>query len=451
MKSSKLGTTHPKGESMSSLPLDQHVGTSATVNLGPVVERTDIRSSLGPFRTLPDYITRYPEVVIQALGRLYAEYNAAFGPLVAQNREWETDYQPCFVEDAPVNWFVQIDMVGLPQPFLEEVADLPEAVVRELLRRRIFEIENSLAVYQLLERFFSRSGEDSFYKVRFRAALDGLRRRFGRPIALLAVTDQKYAAMRASEFGMLDGELLPDAEVSQLSGFDTFFGPDEFRRDLAASGGRCEHLLYIRSSDPLDRLKRPDLVVDQPLLGDPEIRRVIKSRALTFNVDAPEMGYERRINDTKGYMPHMGMAFPITSEDDLLSGAFEVYLWSQGINPEAVLSGKRAIRCKPAKGTYGCYGHLSGVLTDGRLRRELRRNLRLRGDYVVQPEMPASVITDGTDGTAYTYIDRNFFSMVDGRPMFLGGIRNLMPIDTSEVRKGRIHGNASAVYAEIVC
>ena len=55
------------------------------------------------------------------------------------------------------------------------------------------------------------------------------------------------------------------------------------------------------------------------------------------------------------------------------------------------------------------------------------------------------------DGITYTFIDRIFFGKMDGCPEFLGGVRNLVPMDTEEVRRGRIHGNSSAVYAEIVC
>jgi hypothetical protein len=341
-------------------------------------------------------------------------------------------------------------MVGLPEAFLQEISCVPEEVVRETLRKRVFEIENSLAVYSILENLFSRNGRDSFFRTHFRAVLDTLRERFGKPIALLAVTEPKQNAMLASEFSKRADEPLTDAEVKSLSGFDTFFGPERFRRYLVSNGSRCEYLLYIRSSDPVDKLKKPELTVDHPLLGDSEIRRVIKAHALTLNVDAPGMEFSKRINDTKEYMVSMGMAFPIENEESILSSEFNKYLLRQGIDSEAVAEKKAALRFKPVKGTYGCYGHLSGILADGKLHREIMRSIRKRGAYLVQPEMAVPTITNRTDRTVFVYIDRNFFGMVNGHPQFLGGVRNLMPLDSIEAREGRIHGNQSAVYAEIV-
>lgn len=439
---------------MKSSLLDRHVEKASTAALGPVVTRADIRSSMGPFHVLPEYTTVYPEVVISALRELYREYNRAFTPLVEANREWESDYQYCMADDgSPLNCAVQIDMVGLPQAFLDAVATMTLEEIREILRGRIFEIENSVAVYQLLEGFFSRDGQDSFFKGRFRSALADLKRRFGKPIALLAVTDQKYGAMKASEFGRGVEEALSDTEVEELSGFDRFFGPDEFQKYLASNGGRCDYLLYARTSDPVAKLKKPEMVVEHPLLGNLEMRRIIKANALTFNVDAPDWptGDYRRINDTKGYMSRMGMAFPIASEWDLFSQEFVKYLLAQGVDYQAVAVGKAAIRCKPAKGTYGCYGHVSGTITDGHFRGELRRNMRRRGRYVVQLEMGTPIITNTRDGMTYTYIDRNFFGIVYGGPQFLGGFRSLMPLDSVEAKKGRNHGNVDTVTAEITC
>jgi len=439
---------------MTRLFLDQYL-TQPTINkLGDVLERTDIKSSLGPFRTLPNYIIRYPEVVIKALTYLYGEYNRAFTSLVATNREREKDYQYCYGEDGivPINCCIQVDMVGLPEVLLCEMDKMSEDMVQKILRKGIFEIENSIAVYQLLENFFSRNKSDSLFKIGFRATLDNLRCKFNRPIALLAITEAKYDAILTSEFGKYPGEQLTDMEIRELSGFDTFFSPQQFRDHLNVNSGQCGYLLYVRSSDPVEKMKKPDFVVNHQLLSDPLIRKVIKENTLTFNIDAPDwpIGSERCINDTKDYMPLMGMAFPISTEKDLFSPQFRIYLCEQGIDPDLVLSGKIRLWCKPAKGTYGCYGHVSGFMIDGKFRSELRRNLNLRGGYIVQLKMPTPVITNATDGIIYTFIDRNFFGMINGYPRFIGGFRNLIPVDTNEARNGRIHGNPSTVYAEIV-
>ena len=386
----------------------------------------------------------YPEVVIKALGSLYNEYNHAFKALVNMNREWTTDYQYCTLSDTPLNYCVQVDMVGCSSTFLEEACHMSKEEVREILRGKIFEIENSLAMYQLLAKLFCRDEKSSFFEINFRAVLDDLRRRFNKPIALLAVTKHKYDAMLESEFGYsVDGQPTND-KVKELSGFDTFFGPEQFRQHLKDNNGECGYLLYVRSSDPVGKLKDPSFIVEHPLLDDKDMRRVIKANALTFNVDAPEMEYVKRINDTKSYMAPMGMAFEITSMDDLYSSEFNAYLGRHGLDSKTAI-----LRCKPAKGTYGCYGHLRGILTERKFRGELKQNLSNRKCYVIQPEVETPVVTNKIGGITYTFIDRNFFGVIGEKLEFLGGFRNLIPVDTQEARMGRIHGNRSAVYAEI--
>lgn len=412
-----------------------------------VVTQKNIRSSLGPFNVLSNHITVYPKVVVETLGELYREYNLEFSSLIEKNREWETDYRYCMHDDTPVNCCVQIDMAGFTEESLQEIVVLPDHEVRELVRRRIFEIENSVAMYQLLENLFPRNGSDPFFKKQFRSVLDGLREQFNMPIALLAVTQQKYDTMAASEFGKLPGEEVTDKEVMELSGFDAFFGPDQFQSYLDANKGICKHLLYVRSSDPMNKLKKPDIAVHHPLLSDNEMRRVIKAHAITFNIDAPDMEYARKINDTKEYMVSMNMAFLLESEKDLFSERFESYLCAQGIEPTSVLSGERVIRCKPAKCTYGCYGHLSGTVTSKSFLNRLKTSLHLRGSYIVQPEMETPITM--IEGKEYTFIDRVFFGVIGGSPVFLGGVRNLMPTQSTEARAGRIHGNGLAVFSEI--
>ncbi len=458
---------------------DRHVESSAQQELGVVAEKTDIQTSIGPFKFLPDYRITYPRIIIRALGELYEEYNKNFIPLAEANMEWKTDYQYCYRIKGltPINFAVQVDMVGLPDSFLQiaEDEEISQEEIREILRMRIFEIENSLAMYQLLEKIFSSNGQNSFFKINFRSALSKLRKKFQKPIALLAVTEQKHQAMLSSEFGKQAGESVSDAEVSELSGFDRFFGPDDFRKYLMENKGRCDYLLYARTSDPVSRLKDPSLQVEHPLLGDPEMRKVIKANVLTFNIDSPEMDSSRRINDTKEYQPRMKMAFPISSGADLfsldfaefllggkkgyatytgssrLSSQFRSYLHTCGIDPQTVESGETLLRCKPAKCAYGCYGHVVGSLNDNKFRGELRNNMRQReGGYVVQPEMKTPVIENITNGQAYTYIDRNFLLFTGGKPHFAGGFRSLMPVDCHEAKKHRNHGNGSTVWAEIV-
>lgn len=452
---------------------DKHVEAPTDATLGPVVETTNIKSSIGPFKILPEYKTRYPEVITHALASLYVEYNEAFRPLVAANKEWGTDYQHCITPDGtPVNNLVQIDMVGLPAGFLEVADSLRTEEMRDALRGRIFEIENSLAMYQFLENIFAYDGQQSSFKGQFRASLDTLREKHGMPIALLAITEQKHQAMRETEFGKRDGEPLTNEEVQSLSGFDRFFSPDEFQQHLIENEGQSDYLLYVRSSDPVAKLRKPNTPVENPLLKNAEIRRVIKANAITLNIDAPEMDPAARINDTKEYMQDMNMAYTVHAEADLLSPEFVEhlsqgrayvnypdggrlspefadYLRGQGADPVKVESGETDLRAKPMKGSYGCYGHISGPVRNKKFRQNLRRNLRERGDYVIQPEMSTPVIINATDGQGYTYIDRVFLSTDGTSFRFMGGFRSLMPIASVEAQNGRVHGSDATVWAEI--
>lgn len=407
--------------------------TEQTAKLGNVVTRTDIKSSLGPFKFLPDYKIRYPETVIKALGELYHEYNTAFSPLVEANREWPEDYRYSrLTGNIPINFAVQIDMVGLTQEFLDAAPRMNADDIREVLRHQIFEIENSLAMYTLLEGGFSRPDWVSFFKGRWRKTLAKLHKRLGKPIALLAVTYEKYAAMRETEFGRREGETLSDAEVQELSGFDCLMGPAGFREHLMNNGGKCAYMLYARTSDPVTKLKDPKIQIEHPLLADPEMRRIIKAHALTLNVDDPAWSPWdlRRINDTKAYMPTLGMASVILNEQQVRQ---DVHL-----------------RAKPMHGHYGCYGHVTGTIMEAKFRQELRRNIQLRGPYLTQPEMKISTITNASDGASFAFIDRIFLASMGGKPELLGGFRDMMPLDSTEAKAGRIHGNGSAVWAEII-
>ena len=420
------------------------------VRLGQLTERTDIPSGKGPCHTYPGYKTVYPEVVIKALEALYLEYNGAFSSLIEANKEWDEDYQFCLESGVPLNYAVQIDMAGLTDKFLSRAATLSVSEVMELLRFEIFEVENSVAVYPLLRGMFPRDPYPSHFLTRFDAVLAGIKKRHGkRPIALLAVTDDKYQAICEGEFGIV-GRHPADDEVKALSGFDRLFGPDEFRAYIEQNGGTCDYLLYVRSSDPVAKLTDPSLKVDQPLLGDATMRRVIKAHSITINIDAPDMSFRRRINDTKAYMPRMGMAHPIDSVDDLQGLPFRWFLQGRGVNPEHVMMGLIPLRAKPMKGTYGCYGHISGFMDSGFPRKLRNQMSRGRGAYVVQPELPAHIVQDEDTGVQYNVIDRIFFGLIrDGKPFFLQGFRSMMPVESHEAHKGRNHGNVDTVWAEV--
>src|SRR5262249_54163516 len=311
----------------------------------------------------------------------------------------------------------------------------------------------------------------SYFRRRWRAALDSLREQRGRPIALLAVTDEKYHDMLASEFGKKAGEGLTDDEVLGFSGFNTFWGPKQFLDHLADHRGECAYLLYVRASDPIQKLRRPEECIEHPLLSDNDLRRIIKANSLTLNIDNPKWAVSdpRRINDTKCYLPAIGTAFRIHRH--VLTPRFEQHLKAKrpyvdfsgarftseftqgiislGLDPAAVEFGRQMLRYKPAQGSYGCYGHIRGVLTDHHVRKELRRELLRRGAYVVQPELDPLLVADQRD-RKFAGVDKVFFAHLDGQPVFIGGFRTLVPADSHDARKGRNHGTGPTIWAEIV-
>ncbi|NTU70180.1 hypothetical protein HGB13_05215, partial [bacterium] len=421
------------------LELERYVEQPEIKNLGPLIVRDDIESlkhtvdangsekvERATFNVLPEHITYYPDTVLTSLAQLHAEYNVAFAPLIEKNREWDTDYQYCLQGPGgtPVNYFVQIDMVGLPHDFLNAAASQPIEVVLEQLRNNMFEIENSVAMYQLLGRMFSntegRPANGSRWGATFREGLDVLRQKFNKPIALLAVTEQKNEAMRESEFGKAPGEPLTDEEVYTQSGFDTFMGPDEFAQHVRENGGDSAYLLYVRSSHPTTKLKNPSIEIHHPLLGDADMRRIIKANTLTMNIDDPAWNPMdgRMINDTKEHLPTVGMGFPVYGLPDLSDPAFNVlinqfkaYLLTHGADPDKIDSGELAIHFKPMLASYGAYGHGKDILGRPSLWKQVAKEISRRGPYILQREMknPKVVNINATDGRAYIYINRNFF------------------------------------------
>lgn len=455
----------------SPLELGSHVAVSTEQNLGQIVLRHDIKSSLGPFKTLPKYRVRYPGSVIRALIELYHEYNSAFGQLVAQSGD---SYPRCRLDRgrgrSVIRW-VQIDMVGLPQSFLHEARSAHVDEVREALRHWIFEIESSVAMYQLLGDLFPASP----FKARFQNTLDSLRQYHRMPVALLAVTEQKYAAMCQEEFGKRPGEAPTPEEVRKLTGFDWFFGPEGFK-EHRRSGGR-EYLLFVRASDPVDVLKHPGRPFDRGLLENPEMRAHIRAYAVTPCVDDPAV--REGLNDTKSYLPLMDMGFRVDAAVDLfsadvlegrwhrgadvpvLSKAFAAYLRRAGVSEELIQTGRVPCRLKPGQGTYGCYGHIRleprNIAADmGRPDRRdnprLVKQIGLRGFYVAQPERRTPTILNLDDGMTLGHVDRVFIGTSwdrDGRAEFLGGFRSMGDVEGQEMTEGRGHGGDETIWAPI--
>jgi len=399
-------------------------------------EPTIIRLGARTLEFLPSYQVKYPQSIVDALGLLFQEYNQSFVPLVNANLEWETDYRNCFHdgEGNPTNFVVQIDMVGLSRDYLKQAANLSPRDIAEDLRGKIFEVENSIADYGYLRAVGVDIGP----------VLDGIRERYNHPIALLATTRRKYKEMRVAEFGEpAEGGRIDAQKVNEISGFDAFWGPEEFQGYLAEKSGECGYLIYVRSSAPKTQLRNPGIREAQPLLSNPGLRKVIKANAITFNIDNPDypVGAAERINDTKLYIPEMGMGYPVYCIEDLQTEEFRNFLSACGKGEQVLL------RAKPALESYGGYGQLRGTVGQ-QFVRELNAAMRMRGPYILQTEKPYSRITD-REGTEYIYIDRNYLGWSDGKVIYLGGERTLMPVSSQEARSGRVHANEEAILANI--
>jgi hypothetical protein len=444
-------------------------------DLGEVELNDNLGIGIPDPKLFRDYRVFYPSTVVEALANLFKEYNAQFQSLADANSETDQSYRYNYQQGSTINHFVQIDMMGLPEPFLAHATDASVDAVEAVLRSRVFEIENSIAAYHLLGNIFNTETDTvSLFDHEFRKRLAELRDQYKKPIALLAVTQEKYDSMLSFEFGKNPGEELTNEEVMMKTGFDVFMGPKEFLDHLEQNQGESGYLLYVRASAPTERLKDPRIRVDNPLLSDARVRQVIQENSLTFNIDDPEGCFDRKINDTKAYLVPMQMAYKIDSFADLLhpdfieymntkratwegyqgstrlAPGFAHYLESRGVSISDVEDGTVMLRAKPEKEAYGCYGHARGSISNRKFKGEVRKGIERRGSYVVQPEMEMPSIKNTFDDTQFTYVDRNFFAMTDRGPVFMGGFRAMMSVDSREAKNGRIHGSPETIWAEIL-
>lgn len=446
--------------------------------LWPITQNNTIQTSLAAINIFKDYKVQYPQIVIDVLWELYKEYNDAFKTLINNNRESSQDYQYCCDNDwNPINYFSQIDMTWLPQEFLDHINNgkLSKDEIKAILRSRVFEIENSLAMYQLLERMFTLDCSESNFKKNFRFIIDSIRKKYNKPIALLAVTDEKYLEMKANEFWKNSDDDLSPKEVSELSGFDYLLSPSQFQELAEGYKDDFPYLIFARTSLPVSVLKKPTIESPTSLLNNDVYRSIIKKNSITYNIDAPEFWSDKKINDTKKYLSLMNMAYDIWDRKDIFSDEFNTFLekwwayndykwdrlsqWfydfiiSQWVTPEKVALWNTKIRCKPLDESYWCYGHLSFALNDAEKRSRLGKEIKNRWKYCIQIEMNMPEVQNASwDSIQYSYIHRNLFGIDAGswEPLFMWWVVCYMPIDSKEAEQWRNHWNNKVVYAEIV-
>lgn len=453
------------------------------------------------FNRFPEKIF-YPPKVVEAFRIILDRYTDSFDQIVKTRQAQEDGdcYLPANFDGRYFNFGFQIDLVGLPPQLLDELNTRTLEEIVMVLVDRIYEIENSLAMYGLMRGIFSqnpaRYSSENFFGVNFNRAVETWEQHHGIPLVLGAVTEEKYKAMLLSEFGEDNEGVLTTEKIKELSGFSGFWGPRELERRI--KDGSIENVaIYARTSYPPQWQKKPSLRLEIPLTENPETLDAIRSRAVTFNVDNQrevnwyldnldqlELIYDHVrdrgnfflqyrwkpdgsiynpnfLNDTKEALVRMGLGYPFGNVDSIIQevvvsvGGRQIKTYrlnpvvssALGIPPDAL------IRAKPLLLHYGCYGHVRGPLTDGDVRSELKRNLAMRGPYMLQGEKPPTVIINESDDRKYQIIHRVFFAYDPRkqRYQFVGGLLNALPDDSEEVRRGRIHGNKNAVWGLIVC
>lgn len=449
----------------------------------PVVQVYDIPSDKAPFHVLPEKLPLSPRIT-GALSDIYREFQDAFD-LPDGHRENDTDYRYCLGSGSPM-MAVQIDMAGLTAEEMAEIETKSPDEAREFIRGKIFEIEGSIAGYGILGGLFS----DAWGK-EWQAALDRVREAYQKPILLLAPTEQKYRGMLGFEFGLSEEEIASGVrptreQIKETTGFDDFYGPDEYREYLD-NAPRDENdlpvdhpLLYVRASDPVEKLKNPNVAVEHPLFSDKWTRRVTRAFTLTPNIDDPDSPKSQHINDTKSYMPALGLGVEVSpdkqgfdswkagagdgagslkmvgeNEDNQTIEEIRTFLESRGIDPE---SDDYKLRFKPTVDAYGGYGHFSipfenGHPVNGKKLKKLLKNIDERGSYIMQPELNTRERHDPATGMTHREIFRIFLSTDprDGEIRPMGAFVNSIPVTSQEIKGSveRVHGNGGAVFREI--
>ena len=238
--------------------------------------------------------------------------------------------------------------------------------------------------------------------------------------------------------------------IKELSGgFELFAGPERLI-SMYKNGTLGDYAWYVRASSPKNVLKNPKKE-EKTVLSDDGIRSVLKINSLTFNIDKPGCAWGDSINDTKAYLPSLGIGFTCHKISDVIrDGDITEELMSFLSSYPKKIRDTRLIRCKPMYSTYGCYGHLRLDLSLSKHRRKLKEEIRRRGPYIIQPELKQKLVLNRKDNKIYTYIDRIFFSWIDSNPCFAGGFRSFIPVDTEEAKNGRNHGNGNTVWMPIV-
>ncbi|GIW68251.1 MAG: hypothetical protein KatS3mg099_199 [Candidatus Parcubacteria bacterium] len=337
----------------------------------------------------------WPEWAKKQLIRILSEYSRLWEQYISQYRRGE--FRPPALYGG---LFLQIDC------YLED---------NDIV---IFEIENSIAGYSLLS--LHPAWGPRWVQTLYEWSPEG--------VFLFTAHPEKHKGTLEFEWG---GN--PTPAQLERAGFVGIVAPG---KPLPQKKG----MLQPRTSRPLSWLRSPDASY-RDSLSDLGLRREVTTRSQVPNVDDPAWSLwdPRVVNDSKAPYISLIEANVIHEVDNLFSSS----------NPPL-----RAMRAKPLRAHFGGYGHLTIPPCGGKKKKkalqELRRELKRRGPYLLQPEHtpPSDYIPEVG---RCKYIDRVFCSLSRGdlRWKWVGGFRCFMPESSYEVKKNRIHGNRETIWALI--
>ncbi len=469
---------------------EETIKTPQTSHLGQISKLTPMYEGETPPLALRNYRVKYPLSLIQAYQIACSDYDMEFMKLVEKSKLWPTDYQY-----ANYTFAFQVDGPAYPDDFLKTAAEVNPKDLVGLIKTRAFEFESNIAMYDLNHRLWP----DGTTNQTWHWALDNIRKKTGKKVAVLAGTEQKLNEMLMYELGIDRNHLLSEEEIKAKTGFDNFLGPNDLVDQFNKYGGNDSDYIYFgRTSRPKTWLKDPTTHIDEGIFADPNILRFVRAYAITHNFDDPNLPLNDPsiMMDTKEALLGIGSAYLVTHPKDVYSNQFIQHLTQNGIDMEDVHSGKltpnqkkklgeiflkfpseellseslithliyrgsdpleianghKKVRGKPLKLHYGCYAHITGQINRATFLNELVRQINIRGYYIIQPEFNNLIIVDDqNDNESHIAIDRVFFVRDEyGNLIPMESCRSLMPKSSPDGQKNNVHEGAHTKCAPII-
>lgn len=458
---------------------EQTIAPSHVIDIGAATEIVPKYANETPPKALREYVIYYPESLIEAYKIVCNTYDQVFMDVVKAHKDYPSDYQ-----FAPFNLAFQVDGPAYSEEFLEYAANVSPEILAEVITMRMFECENNLAMYGLNGRLWPEGTTNPTWH----EALDQVRQRTGKKVAVLAGTEKKLDEMVQSEL-YTDREHMPSQEaIRNLTGFDAFWGPANVKAHfLKHKGQDSEYVFFGRTSRPKEWLKEPLTHVEEELALSLDLLSYVRKFAITHNFDKAglPLNHTDIIMDSKEALVKIGAAYQVRQLPDIYSSEFLAYLAQNGIDleaieggilterqknklgglfatfpsdhmlsekfiahlqargadPEQIANGSSSLRAKPLKLHYGVYGHVTGSINRSNFLNKLMKEIRQRGSYILQPELKnLQIVNSNNFAEKFIAIDRVFFVRdAQGNLAPMESVRSLMPLDSPDGRENNVH------------